>query len=184
MQRKLLLSLLVLTLGCSAAVYGADKADKPRDGQKRAQGDREHRRGWPGGHERRGFLRHAIGQLDLTDDQKTAIRELAQAHHEKVKAYREAHKDEFEAIRGKLKQARKDKDREAGKAAMEQLHALRQNGPSPMQLVDQIKGQLTDAQAGKLDQMFAAARERMEKRRAERGQRGDGDRKRSKRDKD
>ena len=159
MQRKFTLwaLMLVLTMGLSAWA-----ADGQGQGERRGGADGP-RRG-PGS-----FLRHALSKLDLTEDQHAAIRELVKAHRVKAEAWREQHKDELQPLFEKLREARKNQDREVAREVMVKIRELHQSGPNPEELLEKIKGQLTEPQQAQLQKLVEQARERMK-------QRGDGDR--------
>jgi Spy/CpxP family protein refolding chaperone len=163
MQRKFTLWALMLLLTMGLSAIAADGK-----GEQRGPGERGGQ-GRPGMHGPGEFLREALAKLELSDDQRAAIRTLVEAHRAEVEAWREQHKDEIQPLIQKLREARKNRDQAAAKEAMEALRKLHEGGPDPKALLEQIKGQLTEQQQAKLQHLVEEARQRM-------GERGEGDR--------
>lgn len=177
-----------------AAPQGEGKGDGERPKRERAERDgerpkRDGERPQRDGERRGSFIRALFDGITLDEAQKTEVREIARGHAEEVKAWHEEHRDEFEAIRAKMREARQNKDREAGEAARKQLETLMATRPKPDATFAAMREVLaTDADKTKFDENLQKLRERMQERR-ERGPKGgdgerpkrDGDKERSKR---
>lgn len=115
---------------------------------------------------------HAVGRvlhsLNLTEDQKTKIKQIFADARDSVD------QEAAVEIREEMKTARENKDREAMKAAMDKLKALRES--SDVDVIGDIKKVLTDEQVEKLEAALS-------KRKEHRGKRG-GDGERPMRDRD
>jgi len=173
-------ALAVTVLSAGVALAGPDgerKPDRPnreraeRDGERPERPDRGHR----GRHgDRRHHVMAALFRgIELTDTQKQELREIGRAHREQVKAWHEEHRDELEAIREKMRQARQDKDREAAEAAREQFKQLLQTRPKPDATFDAMRGVLTtDEDKAQFDENLESIKQRFKERAKDRDKRG------------
>ena len=154
---------------------GKDKGDGERPKRERAEraGERPQRDG-----DRRGnFMRALFDGIELNDEQKSALREIAGGHAEEVKAWHEEHRDEFEAIRAKMREAREKKDREAAEAVRQQLETLMATRPKPDTTFAAMREVLaTDADKATFDENLKKLQARMEVRREQGPKGGDGER--------
>ena len=135
--------LLVVGFAGSSAVMGA-KGDKK--GQKLEQRvDEQVSERMPGQR-----LEAALGDLGLSEEQKGKVGEILKPFKEEVGKWREDHKAELEKVRTDLVAAREAKDREKGKAAMQDLRKLLEGAPKPAEVVGKLKDVLTADQMAKL----------------------------------
>lgn len=92
-------------------------------------------------------LEKLTGELNLSDEQKTKIKEIVGTAKEKWEAWANTHKDELEKLQGQIKEARANQDREKMQDAMRQAQELvKQDGPKPGEFLAQIKDLLTPEQ--------------------------------------
>jgi len=161
----LALGLCVTTPSVAVAEDGQtarEKSDKgflggpERESDKKAKGDKAGR-GRP--------MMHLMKSLELTDAQKEQIRPIMKAHGEKVKAYREANKEQHRELMQQLKQAKENKDRDAAQAVVAKLKELHANRPGPDAMFAQVRDVLTAEQQKKFDTALAEMKKRMEQRR-------------------
>jgi len=152
----------------TALALSSSYALAERNGEGPPDGDRPHPRhfeGKPGpkGPHARGDMAHRFfGGLDLTEEQKTQIRDIMKQFGEERRAWHEAHKEDFEALREKMRAARESDDPEAVKAVHEEIKALMESAPKPDATHDQIRALLTEEQQVKFDERVAKMRERMQ----------------------
>ncbi|GAB4187668.1 MAG: hypothetical protein Kow00105_02360 [Phycisphaeraceae bacterium] len=152
----------------TALALSSSYALAERNGEGPRDGDRPHPRhfeGKPGpkGPHARGDMAHRFfGGLDLTEEQKTQIRDIMKQFGEERRAWHEAHKEDFEALRDKMRAARESDDPEAVKAVHEEIKALMESAPKPDATHDQIRALLTEEQQAKFDERVAKMRERMQ----------------------
>lgn len=147
------------------------QADGER-GQRGQRGDRGEGMGQRGERGERGetgprgrrdpgdFAKRLFAGMELTDEQKTQIREIMKTHGEERKAWHEEHKEEFQAIREKMREARGDQ--EAMEALRKQVHALMDSAPKPDATHDEIRALLNEEQQATFDERVEKMRERME----------------------
>jgi len=168
----------------SAGPGDGDRARKQhKDGEGRQRGERGERgeRGDRGPRGDRGDIaRRLFGGMDLSDDQKAQIKDIMKAHGDERKAWHEANKDAFEALREKMRAARKSEDKDAGQAVRDEIKALMDSAPKPDASHDQVRALLNEEQQATFDERIEKMRERMEKMKENRGdgpprgRRGDG----------
>lgn len=103
--------------------------------------------------------------LDLTDAQKTQIKEIVADAKEKWTTWRDAHKDDLEKVRADMKAAAEAKDREKMQAAREAMQELMKDAPKPGEAMEKIRDVLTPEQKEKLSAKLAEMREKMQERR-------------------
>ncbi len=165
----LILASVLAISGGYALAQPAD--DGPPDGdrpmRKQVDGERGPRRGGDAGERgMRGqrdpgaILKRLFAGMELTDEQKAQIGEIMKAHAEERRAWHEEHKEEFDAIREQMREARGDQ--EAMDALREKVHALMDSAPKPDATHDQIRTLLTEEQQTTFDERIAKLRERME----------------------
>ena len=203
----------MLSMGCLAAAvffvpcentsYGVEINDVPEDKAERrgsnedgarrkrrggrdedgARGDkRRGRRGADGAIDRRGMER-MLKSLNLTKEQKATLKKNREAHKAEMKKYMDSKKKSAGDLREKMKEARKNKDREAMRALNAERKELFKDAPK-RNGVEDLKKVLTSEQSKKLDEMIAKRKAEMEKRKKEakgkKGKRGsdaDGEKK-------
>jgi Spy/CpxP family protein refolding chaperone len=155
----------------SGYVFAQNDNPGPKDGERPAkrQADGKQKPGEPGEPGERGprgprdgerMHRMLFEGMELTDDQKAQIKELMQAHGEERKAWHEEHKEEFQALRDKMREAREAKDKEAADAVREETKALMESAPKPDAVHDEIRAVLTEDQQAIFDERVAKMRER------------------------
>ncbi len=188
-SRTLILASVLALTGGYAMAQPEDQGPGDRPGRRQADGEGRHQRGergegmhqrgergegmrhhgergeagerGPRGQRDRGAMaRRLFGDMDLTDEQKEQIRDIMKAHGDERKAWHEEHKDEFQAIREKMRDARGDKD--AMDAARKEVQALMESAPKPDATHDQIRALLNEEQQATFDERIAKMRERME----------------------
>ncbi len=164
----ILVSVLAISGGYALAQPvddGAPDGDRPM--RKQVDGERGPRRGSEAGE--RGLrgqrdpgaiLKRLFAGMELTDDQKTQIGEIMKAHGEERRAWHEEHKEEFDALREQMREARGDQ--EAMDALREKVHALMDSAPKPDATHDQIRALLTEEQQTTFDERIEKLRERMQ----------------------
>lgn len=169
-----LASVLTLTGGVAMAQQDSDapgEGDRVRKQQRDSDGPR-HRaergeRGERGDRGPRGnredMGRRLFGGMDLSDEQKSQIQDIMKAHGEERKAWHEANKDAFDAIRDKMRAAHESQDKDAAQAAREEIKALMDSAPKPDASHDQIRALLNEEQQATFDERIAKMRDRMEK---------------------
>ncbi len=176
---------LMLGLGSYALAAPEGEGEKPRQERQQRDGERAEKEGErkqreaQGEGERRGepgmVLRGLLRDLDLSDAQKTAIHEHAKSFGDKVKAFRDEHKDEIESLRKELQEAREAKDREKAEAVLAKMKALHEQAPKVTELLTAVRGELTDAQRPEFDARVEKFKAEMEERREERRPEGRGE---------
>lgn len=165
----------------SGYVFAQNDKPGPRDGERPAkrQADGKQKPGEPGEPGERGprgprdgerMHRMLFEGMELTDDQKAQIKEIMQAHGEERKAWHEEHKEEFQALRDKMREAREAKDKEAADAVREETKALMESAPKPDAVHDEIRAVLTEDQQAIFDERVAKMRERADEWRERRGE--------------
>jgi len=131
------------------------RARMGEDGERKARGPRHHHPG--------PIFRHLLEGLELSDQQKTEIRDVLKNNGEKMRQYHEANKEKFEGIREQMKQAREDKDREKMKQLYEQMKQFHEGRPvKPEDVVQQIRTKLTPEQRETFDKRVEELKEKME----------------------
>ncbi|NBC10134.1 MAG: hypothetical protein GVY24_00165 [Planctomycetes bacterium] len=155
-----------------AAPEGDEQPDRPKRERAERDGDQperdKHDKHRDRGHR---VMAALFRDIELTDAQKEELREIGQAHRKQVKAWHDEHREELDAIREKMRQARKDQDREAAKAAHEEFKALLETRPKPDAAFAEMRDVLaTDEDKAQFDENLEAIKQRMKERR-ERGPR-------------
>lgn len=117
--------------------------------------------------------------IELSDEQRAELDAFREATYAAMAAWREEHKEELEAIRRAMHEARQEDDQAKAEAAREQFHALMQDAPSPDQFHDGVKAVLTEAQRPAYEANLQAWRDEM-RQRWERRDREKGDAKEDK----
>ena len=164
-NRTLIMSLALL-IGVGGITYtAAGPDDRPERGERREARDGERERGEGADRPARGRIHAMFKGVDLTDEQKTTLRQI-----------HEDRKDQMKEIRGEMRDAHEAKDREAMRAAGEKLRAYLD------ETHELIAAELTDEQREQFEANVQEMRERMEERRERRaeggereGRRGGGD---------
>jgi Spy/CpxP family protein refolding chaperone len=139
--------LFALVPAITTLAQNAEAGDRP------GRQAREGRRGGPGA-ERRGRGDGPFADMNLTDEQKAAVREAMKAHREEVKKFYDANADAIKAAREKMQAARKSGDKEAAEAAMAEMKKLHESRPKPEAALSKLKGTLTDAQIAQAAKWF------------------------------
>ena len=139
--------------------------DGPRHHGER--GDRGDRPGPPRGVE--AMHRRLFAGMDLTEDQKQQIHETMKKFGDERKAWFQAHKDQFQSLREKMREAHQAKDQDAAKAVHEQIKALMESAPKPDKAHDEVRALLNEEQQATFDERIAKMREHMEKWKEHRG---------------
>lgn len=180
-----LLAVLLCSSMAMAQGQGNGSQDKER-GQRKAQKDKEGADGKRAERKgRRGHLARALlKDIELSDDQKTEIREVMKEAAQARMAWHEKHKDEIKSLRDQMQQARKDKDREKAKQVMAEMRKLMQSAPKPTDTFDKVKAKLNADQSEQFEKNVAELKDRMEKRREAHKKRHEGERKNRKERKD
>jgi|GEM_PF-6137326 len=165
----------------SAAPVWAQNGERPQRGDRQGQAEKGERgergkRGAKGDKGKRGqnMIKALFKNVDLSEDQHAAIRELMPALKEKTKAFREENKDELEAFRKQMREAMQAKDKEAAEAIRAQMKKLMEQGPSPVKHVV-ANAKTIGLNAEQVEQIKANAKT-LEKQMGQRrgGQRGEG----------
>jgi Spy/CpxP family protein refolding chaperone len=139
-------------------------AKRGEDGKRGERGDRK------GSHDKKRMHKRLFEGMELTEEQRTQIHEAMKAHGEERKAWHEANKDAFQAIKDKMRAAHEAKDKEAGEAARAEIKALMETGPKPDAVSDTVRGVLNAEQQATYDERVAKMRERMEQWKKGRGE--------------
>ncbi len=101
------------------------------------------------GHE----MMRLLSELNLSDEQKTQIREIQSDFFTKMKAFHSEHGDEMKALRDQFKEAMESKDREQAKEIGEKMKKLAdENGVGLKAHADKIRSVLNDEQKAKFDE--------------------------------
>jgi periplasmic protein CpxP/Spy len=129
-----------------------------RDGDRGPRGEAGEK-GRRGPRSRGDIAKRMFAGMDLTDEQKTEVKEILKAHGDERKAWHEEHQDEFQALREKMRDARGDQD--AMEALRNEVHALMESAPKPDATHDQIRGLLNEEQQATFDERVTKMRERM-----------------------
>lgn len=148
-----------LCLALLAPISLAQDAEKP---QRDKAEKREQRQ------EKRQEIRKKAGKMlmkdiTLTDEQKTKIKAIREKAKAEVEAWKEANKDKMEALREQAAKARKDKDREALQATMQEVKKLMETRPRPIEHADEVRAVLTADQQAQFDKNLKVVQERREK---------------------
>lgn len=162
-----LASVLALTGGVAMAERGEGPGDGDGARKHHRDGDGKRHRGERGDRGSRGDRRAEMGKrlfggMELDDDQKAQIQEIMKAHGEERKAWHEANKDQFQALREKMREAHKAEDQEAAQAVRDEIKALMESAPKPDDSHGQIRALLNEEQQATFDERVTKMRERME----------------------
>lgn len=163
----ILASALVLTSGYAMAQRDGQG---PKDGERPAkrQADGKQKLGEDGERMRRGprdgegMHRWLFEGMELSDDQKAQIHEVMKKHGDERKAWHEAHQEEFQALREKMRDAREAQDKDAMEALREEGKALMRSAPKPDTTHDEIRAILNEDQREIFDERVEKMRERAE----------------------
>ncbi len=139
--------------------HQGDKDGKWHHGEKGEHGPRADR---PGEHGPKAMHKRLFGGMELTEEQKTQVKETMRAFGDERKAWHEAHRDEIQALKEKMRAARQGDDKEAVKAVHEEIKALMESAPKPDAAHDEIRGILNEEQQATFDERITKIRERME----------------------
>lgn len=120
-----------------------ERAARQKQGERRAHGPRDH------GHPILGVLR----KLDLTEEQKQKVQQIMKGHRESAEQWREQNREKMKQLLEQLRQAKKSGDEDKAEQIKEQIKTLTQQDGGPGDLIDDIKGVLTDEQKAKLEEM-------------------------------
>lgn len=174
MKRFPLHVLTLLALCGAMAMTGFANAQAEDNDRKDRREQREARRDKargevPSSEARRNMVKALFKDVALTDEQRKEVRDVMQKHRESVQKWREENQEEIRKLRERIQEARRDKDRDAAKAAFEELLELSEDRPKPEALLDDIRGELTAEQVKQFNENVEAikekARDRMEERR-------------------
>ncbi|MEM1026670.1 MAG: Spy/CpxP family protein refolding chaperone [Planctomycetota bacterium] len=145
------------------------------------RGDDGQGRGGPGGPNAEGGQRGKAGQglrmlmrdVNPTDEQQEQIRAIVREATGPMQQYMADNAEAMRAARDAMQQARADRDREAGQAAMEQLRALRDAGPKVDReaLSAQVRAVLNEGQQAVYDANLAELKQHQQEREARRQER-------------
>lgn len=148
-------------LALAVMVAGADAASAQERPRERPSAERQARMERRGPGERMELFKN----IELTADQKAKLQEMR-------KQRPEGNRDAFKAQQEKLRAAREARDT----AQLRQLRTemMKQAQEQQQRQFAEIRSILTEPQRAQFDKNVAEMRERMEKRRLERGPRGEG----------
>lgn len=132
---------------------------RPQRGERGEKGERADR--GPRG-DRGDMGKRLFGGMELDEDQKAQIKDIMQAHGEERKAWHEANKGKFQALKDKMREAHKAEDQVAAQAVRDEIKALMESAPKPDASHDQIRAILNEEQQATFDERVAKMRERME----------------------
>ncbi len=139
----------------------ADDKQKPGDaGERGPHGPRDGER----------LHRLLFEGMELTEEQKTQVHEIMKAHGDERKAWHEEHKEAFQALREKMREAREAKDQQAADALREETKALMESAPKLDATHDAIRAVLTEDQRVIFDERTKNMREQMGQWRERRGE--------------
>jgi Spy/CpxP family protein refolding chaperone len=155
---------VLVTVMVGGAAFGADGEHKDH---KDLAGPRAHppatQPGEPGfdGRPRRGQdMMQLLGALNLSDDQKTQVRDIQADFRQRMEAFRKDHGEEMKQLREEAQAARKAKDMAKGKEVGDKIRKLLED--NHLNLKDhlaKIRGVLNDEQKKIFDEKL---KERME----------------------
>jgi len=91
-------------------------------------------------------IREALASLNLTDDQKTKIKDVVEDFRKLREDYRADHKAELEPLLKDLKAAHEAKNEEQVKADLEKIRVIMEAGPKPRELLMKLAALLTPEQ--------------------------------------
>ncbi len=143
--------------------YQGEHGDHGQRGKRGEKGERS------GRDHRKAMHKRLFGGLELTDDQKAQIKEIMTKHGDERKAWHEAHKDEFHALRQKMREAREADDKDGIQGVRDEIKALIESAPKPDAAHDEIRAVLNEEQQATFDERVAKMRERMEQWKEQRG---------------
>lgn len=146
-----------------------ERGDRGERGERRERGERGER-GRRGDRGPEAMHRRMFGDMDLSEDQKTQIHDAMKKHGDERKAWHEAHQEEFQALREKMRAARQSEDKDAAQAVRDEIKALMESAPKPDSTHDEIRAVLNDEQKAVFDERVAKMRERMDQWREGRGE--------------
>ena len=157
---QLRIMLLAVLIGAGGITYAtAGPGDRAERGERREAGDGDRERGEGADRPARGRIHAMFKGVDLTDEQKTTLRQI-----------HEDRKDQMKEIRGEMRDAHEAEDREAMRAAGEKLRAYLD------ETHELIAAELTDEQREVFEANVQEMRERMEERRERRAEGGERER--------
>jgi Spy/CpxP family protein refolding chaperone len=169
---------LGLGLATWTAAHAEDGGSKPQGGEKKVlagpKADADQKgpgargfdgKGGPGGPH--GPIMDALRDLNLSEEQKTKVREIMAEFKQKVTAHREAHGEEINKLKQEAQAAREAGDKDKLRDLAQQRAKIMEGAPKPTELVTQIKGVLTPDQAKTFDAAVEDAREKMQERRGD-----------------
>jgi hypothetical protein len=169
--------------GGAAVAEQQDRGPQGADRQGQRQGDRDGKRqhgdrgdrgdrannGERRGPRDRGMQQRLFAGMDLSDEQKTQVRETMKKFGDERRAWHDANKDQFQAIKNKMRAAREAKDKDAMQAARDEIRALMESGPKPGDAHDQVRALLNEEQQALFDERTAKMKERMQQWKDSRG---------------
>ena len=171
MMKRFSLNLLALMALCGvmaitgvAHAQGGSKANADRRDQREARRDKDRNDG-----PRQRMVRQLFKDIELSAEQRQEVRDVMQEHREGVQKWREDNEQEIKKLREQMRDARREQDRDAAVAAFEELLKLSEDRPKPEDLLEDIRGELSDEQVKQFNKNVEAikekAKDRMEDRR-------------------
>jgi hypothetical protein len=156
-------------LGMPAIARGEDdEGDQPRR-EKRQNRERSEKRekgeGRPrdragksarDGRRRGGRLVKLLRSFNLAPEEEARVRQILETHHQAVQNWRSENKSKFKEIREQVRSAREAKDREAMKAAREEMKGLMDSRKALHEdLLEQLDDVLDEEQMARVKQLSA-----------------------------
>jgi len=139
------------------AHQGEDGGHGEHDGRHH---DGRHEDGEHGDRARRGGHHRLFADMDLNDDQKDRIHEVMRSHGDSRRAWHDEHKDEFRALRDKMRNAREADDKDAMQAAHDEIRGLMESAPKFDDAHDKVRAVLNEEQQATFDERVAKFHDR------------------------
>lgn len=170
MKRLPLNMLALLTLCGVMAMTNAAHGKDENQGSADRRDQREARREKPRNDgPRHRMVRQLFEGIELSKEQRQDVRNAMQTHRQGVQQWREDHEQEIKKLRERMREARREQDRDTAVAAFEELLKLSDDRPKPEDLLEAIRGELNEEQVKafneNVEEIKEKARQRMEERR-------------------
>lgn len=152
MRRTMAAAVAIVAIGwtCQAVLAQNGQGAGDQDGQRPGRfASRRVQRPGGGDGER---MMEALKKLDLTDEQKTQVKQVLETHKQAVENWRKENEEKGKALREKARDAKTRQDRQAIREEFVKLMQSRRELHE--KLIEQLKAILTKEQAEKLQGMF------------------------------
>lgn len=139
------LSVVACLLMAGSMTYAQPSTeDSPR--QQRRQGQGEGRQARGEGHGHKGPFGDMFKELELSEEQRTQVKEVMQKHRDQVEAFREKNGDQIKKVHQDMRSAMMNKDYDAAHKVIDQIKELDKDRPTFSSVLTDFKGILSSEQ--------------------------------------